>query len=59
VSYLHQVNVIHRDLKPANILIDNHCFIKICDFGISRTIPKIDKKKYIESYKVDKEIKSL
>ena len=28
----------HRDIKPANILIDSNCQIKICDFGLSRTL---------------------
>jgi mitogen-activated protein kinase 1/3 len=37
---IHAANVIHRDLKPGNILIDDECNIKICDFGISRTLPE-------------------
>jgi len=39
LSYLHILNVVHRDIKPANILIDPNCNIKICDFGLSRTLP--------------------
>lgn len=38
IKYLHSANVIHRDLKPANLLIDQTCSIKICDFGLSRTM---------------------
>jgi len=37
---LHGANIIHRDLKPGNILIDGECNIKLCDFGISRTLPE-------------------
>ena len=34
------LNIIHRDIKPANILINKDCEIKICDLGLSRTLPE-------------------
>lgn len=34
---LHSVGIIHRDLKPGNILLNRHCDLKICDFGMSRS----------------------
>jgi serine/threonine protein kinase len=40
VKFLHSANIIHRDLKPANILIDQNCKIKLCDFGLARTLPE-------------------
>ena len=43
VNFLHSANVVHRDLKPANILLDGDCNILICDFGLSRTLPKVKK----------------
>ena len=38
VKYLHSANVIHRDLKPANVLVNEDCTVKICDFGLARSI---------------------
>lgn len=40
ISYCHSSNVIHRDIKPANILINQKCQVKICDFGLARTLPE-------------------
>ena len=39
LAFLHEANVMHRDLKSSNILITSDCNAKICDFGLSRTIP--------------------
>lgn len=42
ISYLHELKLIHRDLKPSNILLDSNCFIKICDFGLVRSLNAIE-----------------
>jgi len=39
LNFLHQTNVMHRDIKPANILITDKFDVKICDFGLSRSLP--------------------
>lgn len=39
LNFIHTSNVVHRDIKPNNILIDSNCRVKICDFGLARTIP--------------------
>lgn len=38
VQFLHSANILHRDLKPANVLVDEECNVKICDFGLSRSL---------------------
>ena len=48
LKYLHSARIIHRDIKPANILINEDCSIKICDFGLARSIAGIEgSQKYI------------
>ena len=41
IKYLHQSNVLHRDLKPANVLINEDCTVKLCDYGLARSISGI------------------
>jgi len=38
VCYMQTAKVIHRDLKPPNILVNAACELKICDFGLARTM---------------------
>lgn len=35
---LHLANVLHRDLKPLNLLLNSNCDLKICDFGLARSV---------------------
>ena len=45
LDYLHKANVMHRDLNPGSILLDEDCNLLLCDFGLARTAPKIEKPK--------------
>lgn len=47
VKYLHSANVLHRDLKPANILVNEDCSVKICDFGLARSIAGIESANFL------------
>jgi len=36
VAYCHEQGVVHRDLKLENVLLDDHCHVKLSDFGFAR-----------------------
>jgi mitogen-activated protein kinase 15 len=38
LKYMHSAELIHRDLKPQNILLNADCRVKICDFGLARSV---------------------
>uniref|UniRef100_A0A0G4FDY3 Protein kinase domain-containing protein n=1 Tax=Chromera velia CCMP2878 TaxID=1169474 RepID=A0A0G4FDY3_9ALVE len=39
LDFLHKARVLHRDVKPRNILLNQECDLKLCDFGLARTLP--------------------
>uniref|UniRef100_G1QNP0 mitogen-activated protein kinase n=1 Tax=Nomascus leucogenys TaxID=61853 RepID=G1QNP0_NOMLE len=36
--FLHSGHVVHRDQKPSNVLLDANCIVKLCDFGLARSL---------------------
>jgi len=35
---MHSGELLHRDMKPSNILLNSECLVKVCDFGLARSI---------------------
>ena len=38
LKFLHSADVLHRDIKPSNLLLNSDCHIKLCDFGLCRSV---------------------
>lgn len=49
LKYVHSANVLHRDLKPSNLLLNSTCDLKICDFGLARSV---DENQWLTEYVV-------
>lgn len=50
LKYIHSAGLIHRDLKPSNLLINSDATIKLCDFGLSRTVDSLGSTEELTDY---------
>ena len=38
LKYMHSGALLHRDIKPSNLLLNSDCHVKLCDFGLCRSV---------------------
>ena len=48
LKFLHSAALLHRDIKPSNILVDSSCAIKLCDFGLCRSIAIEEQQRHLQ-----------
>ena len=41
LKYMHSGQLLHRDMKPSNVLLNSDCHVKLCDFGLARSVADI------------------
>jgi mitogen-activated protein kinase 15 len=46
LKYMHSGDLLHRDMKPSNLLLNSDCHVKICDFGLARSIADCSDEKH-------------
>ncbi|KAJ1460533.1 kinase-like domain-containing protein [Pelagophyceae sp. CCMP2097] len=42
LKYMHSGELLHRDIKPSNLLLNSDCHVKLCDFGLCRSVADVD-----------------
>eukprot|EP01083_Nonionella_stella_P053403 141275_1 len=45
LKYMHSAELLHRDMKPSNLLLNSECHVKVCDFGLARSVAQIQDSK--------------
>ncbi|KAJ8605794.1 hypothetical protein CTAYLR_000522 [Chrysophaeum taylorii] len=38
LKYMHSGELVHRDIKPSNLLLNSDCHVRVCDFGLCRSV---------------------
>lgn len=41
LHYMHTAELLHRDIKPSNLLLNSDCHVKLCDFGLCRSLADV------------------
>lgn len=45
LKYMHTGELLHRDMKPSNLLLNSDCHVKLCDFGLARSVADLEDEK--------------
>ena len=45
IHYMHSGELLHRDMKPSNVLLNSDCHVKLCDFGLARSVADMEDEK--------------
>jgi len=40
LQHMHSRGIIHRDIKPSNILVSADGYLKVCDYGFAKHLPR-------------------
>ena len=43
LKYMHSAGIVHRDIKPSNLLTNSQVDLRICDFGLARSLDRENK----------------
>ena len=54
LNFVHSANLVHRDIKPGNVLINDQCGVKICDFGLARSMPSEKKERCLSPHVISR-----
>lgn len=38
LKFMHSGDLLHRDIKPSNLLLNSDCHVRLCDFGLCRSV---------------------
>lgn len=45
LKYMHSAELLHRDIKPSNLLLNSDCHVRVCDFGLCRSVKEANSQK--------------
>merc|ERR1719446_812585 len=41
LKFMHSGELLHRDIKPSNLLLNSDCHVRLCDFGLCRSVAEV------------------